>query len=63
MKSLTNEDISIFKKNGYLVKRKVFNDNEVTEIAKWIDEYQNNNQSDWEGKENAYYETSVIDNN
>ena len=63
MKSLTNEDISIFKKNGYLIKRKVFNDNEVTEIAKWIDEYQNNNQSDWEGKENAYYETSVIDNN
>ena len=44
MKSLTNEDISIFKKNGYLIKRKVFNDNEVTEIAKWIDEYQNNNQ-------------------
>ena len=63
MKSLTNEDISIFKKNGYLIKRKVFNDNEVTKIATWIDEYQNNNQSDWEGKENAYYETSVIDNN
>ena len=36
MKSLTNEDISVFKKNGYLIKRKVFNDNEITEIVNLI---------------------------
>ena len=63
MKSLTNEDVLDFKKDGFLIKRRFFTDNKIIEIGKWIDEYKNISQSDWEGKENLYYETSLINKN
>mgnify|MGYP001464414977 FL=1 len=55
MKSLTNEDVLDFKKDGFLIKRGFFTDNKIIEIGKLIDEYKNISQSDLEGKENLYY--------
>jgi len=63
MKSLTENDISDYRINGYLIKRSVFDRKEISNIAKWIDEYQNRKTDDWLEKENAYYETSLMDKN
>ena len=63
MKSLTENDISDYRINGYLIKRSVFDRKEISNIAKWIDEYQNRKADDWLEKENAYYETSLLDKN
>ena len=63
MKSLTENDILDYRTNGYLVKCSVFDRKEISNIAKWIDEYQNRKADDWLEKENAYYETSLMDKN
>ena len=63
MKSLTENDILNYRTNGYLVKCSVFDRKEISNIAKWIEEYQNRKADDWLEKENAYYETSLMDKN
>ena len=55
MKSLTENDILNYRTNGYLIKRSVFDREEISNIAKWIEKYQNRKADDWAGKENAYY--------
>ena len=63
MKSLTENDILNYRTNRYLIKRSVFDRKEISNIAKWIEEYQNRKAYDWLEKENAYYETSLMDKN
>ena len=60
MKYLTMEDIEKFKQNGFLVKKKFFEENEISEIRKWVYEYATKKPEDWKkGQEMGYYETSL----
>ena len=36
MKYLTMEDIEKFKQDGFLVKKNFFDENEISEIRKWV---------------------------
>jgi len=60
MKYLTMEDIEKFKQDGFLVKKKFFDENEISEIRKWVYEYAIKKPEDWKkGQEMGYYETSL----
>tara|TARA_B100001146_G_C16156147_1_gene423504 strand:- start:126 stop:899 length:774 start_codon:yes stop_codon:yes gene_type:complete len=60
MKYLTMEDIEKFKQDGFLVKKKFFDENEISEIRKWVYEYATKKPEDWKkGQEMGYYETSL----
>ncbi len=61
MKYLTEEDIEKYKQDGFLVKKKFYNENEILEIRQWVYDYGAKNPEDWEkGEEMGYYETSLI---
>ena len=56
----TKHLIEKFKQDGFLVKKKFFDENEISEIRKWVYRYMEKKPEDWEnGKEMAYYETSL----
>ena len=60
MKYLAEHEIEKFNQMGYLVKKKLFNYDEILEIRKWVYRYMEKKPEDWEnGKEMAYYETSL----
>ena len=61
MTILSEQDILNYSNNGFLIKKNFFNESEALEIKKWIDDYQKRDPLDWSGKENAYYETSLLD--
>ena len=61
MNVLEEQDIVNYKNHGFLIKKKFFTESEVSQIKKWLDEYQQKTIHDWHGKENAYYETSLLD--
>ena len=62
MKILNTDDIEKFNHDGFLVKRKFFDDNEISEIRKWVYEYAKKRPEDWKkGQEMGYYETSLND--
>ena len=61
MNILEEQDIINYKKNGFLIKKFFYTESEVLQIKKWLDEYQQKTIYDWHGKENAYYETSLLD--
>ena len=61
MNILEEQDIINYKKNGFLIKKFFYTESEVLQIKKWFDEYQQKTIYDWHGKENAYYETSLLD--
>ena len=61
MNVLEEQDIVNYKNHGFLIKKKFFTESEVSKIKKWLDEYQQKTIHDWHGKENAYYETSLLD--
>ena len=62
MQILTEDEIKSFKKNGFLIKRSFFTENEIEEIRNWVYDYADKKIEDWEpGKEMAYYETSKND--
>ena len=64
MKYLTVQEIKKFNEDGFLVKKKFFNYDEITEIRNRVYEYAEKKPEDWEvGKEMGYYETSAIDQN
>ncbi len=44
MKYLTMEDIEKFKQDGFLVKKNFFDENEISEIRKWVYEYAQKSQ-------------------
>lgn len=59
MKYLRVEDIEKFKEDGFLVKKKFFDDNEILEIRKWVYDYGAKKPEDWnKSEEMGYYETS-----
>jgi len=61
MKSLTIEDTENFKRDGFLVKEKFFDSDEISEIRNWVYEYAVKKSIDWKkGQEMGYYETSLI---
>ena len=61
MKNLTIEDVDNFKRDGFLVKEKFFDKDEISEIRNWVYEYAIKKSSDWKkGQEMGYYETSLI---
>ena len=52
-----------FKKDGYLIVRNLFSENELQEAEKTINEFSEKKIEDWEiGKEMAYYETNLKNN-
>lgn len=61
MTILNNQEITVYKRDGFLIKKKFFDENETMQLKKWVDDYQKRSSSDWSGKENAYYETSLLD--
>ena len=61
MSVLSEQDILNYNNNGFLIKKEFFDESEALEIKKWIDDYQKRKPLDWSGKENAYYETSLLD--
>ena len=62
MKFLQKEDIKKFNRDGFLVKTKYFNDDEIQNIRKWVYEYADKKPEDWKkGQEMGYYETSLND--
>ena len=59
MNGLTSEEIEEFNTNGFLVKKKYYNEDEILEIRKWVYEYSEKKPEDWkEGQEMGYYEKS-----
>ena len=61
MSVYSEQDILNYNNNGFLIKKEFFDESETLEIKKWIDDYQKRDPLDWSGKENAYYETSLLD--
>ena len=62
MKFLQKEDIEKFNRDGFLVKTKYFNDDEIQNIRKWVYAYADKKPEDWKkGQEMGYYETSLND--
>ena len=52
MNGLTSEEIEEFNTNGFLVKKKYYNEDEILEIRKWVYEYSEKKPEDWkEGQE------------
>ena len=47
MNDLTPEEIEEFNKNGFLVKEKFFDEDEILEIRKWIYDYSEKKPEDW----------------
>ncbi len=59
MSHLTPEDIQYYQKNGFLVKKNFFDNEEISEIRTWVYEYGSKKPDDWiPGQEMGYYETS-----
>ena len=60
MNYLTREDIQNYEKNGFLVKKNFFDEEEISEIRTWVYEYGSKKLDDWiNGQEMGYYETSL----
>ena len=59
MIGLTSEEIEEFHTNGFLVKKKYYDEDEILEIRKWVYEYSEKKPEDWKkGQEMGYYEKS-----
>tara|TARA_B110001454_G_scaffold113935_1_gene106721 strand:+ start:11933 stop:12706 length:774 start_codon:yes stop_codon:yes gene_type:complete len=64
MTYLKPNDIEKFNHDGFLVKQKFFDDDEIFEIRKWVYQYAEKKPEDWKkGQEMGYYETSLKDGN
>lgn len=60
---LTKEDLSKFDKDGYLIIKGLFSENELQDAENKLNEFVKKKPEDWEdGKEMAYYESNVKNN-
>ena len=63
MNYLSKEELSKFEKDGYLIIRDLFSEEELLQAEKTIEEFSEKKIEDWEiGKEMAYYETNLKNN-
>ena len=59
MKSLTEQQVKKYQKDGFLLLKNVFSEEEMEPINKSIEKFSRMKPGDWElGKEMAYYETN-----
>jgi len=63
MKYLTKAELEKFDKDGYLIIKGLFSENELHDAENRINEFAKKKPEDWEqGKEMAYYETNLRNN-
>ena len=60
MNYLSKEELSKFKKDGYLIIHNIFSEDELLQAEKTIEGFSEKKIEDWEiGKEMAYYESNL----
>jgi|TARA_B110000014_G_scaffold250247_1_gene226307 2-aminoethylphosphonate dioxygenase len=61
--NLTNEQISSYNENGFLIIKNLISEKNIEELKQLFEEFNQKNLNNWENKkEMAYYETSTFDN-